>query len=79
MMARYAAPAMAAAPWPPNRRCSAARRSAFREIARLLGIASPVMRATVAGEDYVTTGRTLARLGLEGINPQGLASRSQHG
>ena len=56
-----------------------------REIARLLGLPTPVMDATVAlasavaGEDYARIGWTLSKLGLDGIDPQTLARRLQHG
>ena len=56
-----------------------------REIARLLGIATPVMDATVAlasavnGEDYGRTGWTLSKLGLEGVDAAGLQSRLNAG
>jgi opine dehydrogenase len=54
-----------------------------REIARLLGVKTPVMDATVAlasavnGEDYALIGWTLAKLGLDGIGGPGLRAHLQ--
>ncbi|MBV8912001.1 MAG: NAD/NADP octopine/nopaline dehydrogenase family protein [Acetobacteraceae bacterium] len=56
-----------------------------REVARLLGVATPVMDATVAlasavtGEDYARTGWTLAKLGLDATDRDALRSALQGG
>ena len=55
------------------------------QIARLLGLQTPIMDATialasaVAGVDFAKSGWTLARLGLEGVPPAQLAQILEHG
>ncbi len=54
-------------------------------IARVLGLQTPVMEATavlagaVAGEDFLRTGWTPARLGIDGLDPAALLRYLQEG